>query len=82
MYWIDIERIKRFCFKPVGKDRYYWGWIFLVWAILFVITLCSAIIRHHWGCVIYSLCWTVFELFLAWFNFQLYDEWLDKSKNQ
>ena len=82
MYFIDTERIKRFCFKPEEKDRYYWGWIFLVWAILFAIALCSAILRHRWGWAVYYLFWVTFELFFSWFNFHLHDEWLDKSKKQ
>ena len=76
-----MNSLKRFLFKPQGKDRLWWAWIYAASALFFftmIFLICHRVGRWTWVCS-GDAFFLLFNLALCWFNGTLYDEWKKKK---
>ena len=77
----NMNKLKRFCFKPQGKDHLWWVWIDAVSALLFIaliVMTCHKFGRWTWVCSL-DTCFFLINLGFCWLNSTLYDEWKKKQ---
>ena len=76
-----MNPMRRFCFKPEGKDRLVWAWIdaaFTLFFFLMVIVTYNKYGRWHWACTM-DTCFCLFNFAMCWAQSTLYDEWKKKQ---